>query len=96
MGGAAAGRGAGGPPGWGATQHPPPPIDAGRLARFVVERGRQVGLVDVFSAGCVTTGRAGQRLAHLDEPWAAGGRPRNARRALAGGAAGEGRRPSWG
>ena len=49
-----------------------PPIDAGHLARFVAERGRQVGLVDVFSAGCVTTGRAGQRLAHLDELWAAG------------------------
>lgn len=49
-----------------------PPIDAGHLARFVAERGRQVGLVDVFSAGCVTVGRAGQRLAHLDELWAAG------------------------
>ncbi|HUU62016.1 MAG TPA: dihydroorotase [Acidimicrobiia bacterium] len=49
-----------------------PPIDAGHLARFVAERGRQVGLVDVSSAGCVTAGRAGQRLAHLDELWAAG------------------------
>jgi dihydroorotase len=49
-----------------------PPIDAGHLARFVVERGRQVGLVDVSSAGCVTAGRSGQRLAHLDELWAAG------------------------
>jgi dihydroorotase len=49
-----------------------PPVDAGHLARFVAERGRQVGLVDVLSAGCVTAGRAGQRLAHLDELWAAG------------------------
>jgi len=49
-----------------------PAIDAGHLARFVAERGRRVGLVDVAPAGCVTAGRAGQRLAHLDELWAAG------------------------
>jgi dihydroorotase len=49
-----------------------PPIDAGHLARFVADRGRRVGLVDVIPAGCVTAGRAGQRLAHLDELWAAG------------------------
>jgi dihydroorotase len=49
-----------------------PPVDAGHLARFVAERGRQVGLVEVIPAGCVTAGRAGQRLAHLDDLWAAG------------------------
>lgn len=49
-----------------------PPIDAGHLARFVADRGRRVGLVDVFPAGCVTVERAGLRLAHLDELWAAG------------------------
>ncbi len=49
-----------------------PSIDAGHLARFVAERGRQVGLVDILPAGCVTAGRAGQKLAHLDELWAAG------------------------
>jgi dihydroorotase len=49
-----------------------PPIDAGHLARFVAERGRQVGLVDVVPAGCVTAGRAGQRLAHIDDLWTAG------------------------
>jgi len=49
-----------------------PPIDAGHLARFVADRGRRVGLVDVHPAGCVTAGRAGQKLAHLDELWAAG------------------------
>ncbi|MBM3694442.1 MAG: dihydroorotase [Actinobacteria bacterium] len=49
-----------------------PAIDAGHLARFVAERGRQVGLVEVVPAGCVTAGRSGQRLAHLDDLWAAG------------------------
>jgi dihydroorotase len=49
-----------------------PAIDAGHLARFVADRGRRVGLVDVAPAGCVTAGRAGQRLAHLDELWSAG------------------------
>lgn len=49
-----------------------PPIDAGHLARFVADRGRRVGLVEVVPAGCVTAGRAGQRLAHLDELWEAG------------------------
>lgn len=49
-----------------------PPLDAGHLARFVADRGRRVGLVDVHPAGCVTVGRAGQKLAHLDELWAAG------------------------
>jgi len=49
-----------------------PPVDAGHLARFVLERGRQVGLVDVIPVGCVTAGRAGQRLAHLDDLWGAG------------------------
>jgi dihydroorotase len=49
-----------------------PPIDAGHLARFVVERGRVAGLVDVQPAGCITMGRAGEKLAHLDELRAAG------------------------
>ncbi len=49
-----------------------PPIDSGHLARFVIERGRQVGLCDVAVAGCVSLGRAGEKLAHLDELWAAG------------------------
>lgn len=51
-----------------------PPIDAGHLVRYVVERGKQVGLVDVFAAGCVTAGRTGERLAHLDDLWGAGAR----------------------
>jgi len=49
-----------------------PPVDAGHLARFVADRGRRVGLVDVHPAGCITAGRGGQKLAHLDELWAAG------------------------
>jgi dihydroorotase len=44
-----------------------PAIDAGHLARFVADRGRQVGLVQVVPAGCITAGRGGQKLAHLDE-----------------------------
>jgi dihydroorotase len=49
-----------------------PVIDSGHLVRYTIERGREVGLVDVASAGCVTAGRAGEKLAHLDDLWAAG------------------------
>ncbi|MDH3499913.1 MAG: dihydroorotase [Acidimicrobiia bacterium] len=49
-----------------------PAIDAGHLARYVSDRGRQVGLVDVIPAGCITAGMDGERLAHLDELAAAG------------------------
>ncbi len=49
-----------------------PVIDAGHLARFVLDRGRQEGLVDVVPAGALTMGRKGTKLAHLDELWAAG------------------------
>jgi dihydroorotase len=49
-----------------------PPVDAGHLARYVVDRGRQVGLVDVAAAGTVSAGRTGERLAHLDDLWDAG------------------------
>ena len=49
-----------------------PAIDSGHLARFVVDRGRQEGLVEVVPAGAITMGRAGAKLAHLDELWAAG------------------------
>jgi dihydroorotase len=51
-----------------------PAIDSGHMVRYVVERGREVGLLDVVAAGCVTDGRAGQKLAHLDDLWAAGAR----------------------
>ena len=49
-----------------------PAIDAGHLARYVADRGRQVGLVDVVPAGCITAGMEGERLAHLDEMASAG------------------------
>lgn len=49
-----------------------PATDAGHLARFIADRGRQVGLVDVVAAGAVSMGRRGEQLAHLDELWDAG------------------------
>lgn len=49
-----------------------PVIDSGHLARFVVDRGRTAGLVEVVSAGTVSMGRRGEQLAHLDELWDAG------------------------
>ena len=49
-----------------------PATDAGHLARFVADRGAEVGLVHVVPAGAVSKGRAGEELAHLDELWAAG------------------------
>lgn len=49
-----------------------PPTDAGHLARYVIERGRAVGLCEVIPSGCITAGMAGERLAHLDELAAAG------------------------
>ena len=49
-----------------------PPADAGHLARYVADRGREVGLTEVIPAGCVTKGGAGEELSRLDELWAAG------------------------
>ena len=44
-----------------------PAIDSGHLARYVSDRGKQVGLVEVIPAGCITARQEGARLAHLDE-----------------------------
>lgn len=49
-----------------------PPTDAGHLARYITDRGRQVGLVDVVPSGCITMGMEGDRLSHLDDLFAAG------------------------
>ena len=49
-----------------------PAIDSAHLARFVAERGSEVGLVDVIPAGCITMGRKGVTMAHLDDLWTAG------------------------
>lgn len=49
-----------------------PATDSGHLARYVADRGDVVGLVEVVPSGCITAGRAGAKLAHLDELWSAG------------------------
>jgi dihydroorotase len=49
-----------------------PAVDSGHLARYVADRGREVGLVEVVPSGTITEARAGAKLAHLDELWAAG------------------------
>jgi dihydroorotase len=49
-----------------------PAIDSGHLARFVSERGRSVGLVDVIPSGTLTLDRKGQSMSHIDELWDAG------------------------
>jgi dihydroorotase len=49
-----------------------PAIDSGHLARYVADRGSEVGLVDVVPTGCITADRAGAKLAHLDELCSAG------------------------
>ena len=49
-----------------------PAIDSGHLAEYVAARGASVGLVDVAPAGCLTMGRAGSHMAHIDELWDAG------------------------
>jgi dihydroorotase len=49
-----------------------PPVDSGYLARYVADRGREVGLLEVMPAGTISAGRAGHKMAHLDELWRAG------------------------
>jgi dihydroorotase len=49
-----------------------PPIDTAELARYVIEKGGEVGLADVRAVGCATRGRAGAQLADLDGMFAAG------------------------
>lgn len=49
-----------------------PAIDSGHLARFVRERGAEVGLVDVHASGTITMGRAGVTMSHIDDLWSAG------------------------
>jgi dihydroorotase len=44
-----------------------PAIDGGHLARYIRERGREVGLCEVVAAGSITAEGAGKTLAHLDE-----------------------------
>ena len=49
-----------------------PAIDSGHLARFVADRGRTAGMVEVVPSGSLSEGRRGERLSHLDELWDAG------------------------
>ncbi|MFN2487106.1 MAG: dihydroorotase [Acidimicrobiia bacterium] len=49
-----------------------PAIDSGHLACFITERGRQVGLCQIATAGAITMARDGKALSHLDELWDAG------------------------
>ncbi len=51
-----------------------PATDSGHVARFVANRGAEIGLVEMLPVGAITKGRAGKELAHLDELWAAGAR----------------------
>ena len=49
-----------------------PAIDRVEVARFVEGRGREVGLLDVRAAGCLTIDRAGRELAPLKSLWESG------------------------
>jgi dihydroorotase len=49
-----------------------PAIDRVEVARFVEGRGREVGLLDVRAAGCLTIDRAGRELAPVESLWEAG------------------------
>jgi dihydroorotase len=49
-----------------------PPIDSGDAARYVFDVGRRSGITEVASAGCLTLGRAGKRMAHIDDMWETG------------------------
>jgi dihydroorotase len=49
-----------------------PAVDSGHVARFVSDRGRAAGLAEVIPVGCITMGRLGHQLSHLDDLWLAG------------------------
>jgi dihydroorotase len=44
-----------------------PALDSAGVVESVLDRGRQVGLCDVYAAGALTLGRAGQRLAEYHD-----------------------------
>jgi dihydroorotase len=49
-----------------------PAVDTAARARYIADRGAEVGLVDVVPVGCITEGRAGKRLADVAGMWDAG------------------------
>ncbi len=49
-----------------------PAMDSAGVVEAVAARGREVGLVEVVPSGTISVGRKGERLAPIDELWAAG------------------------
>jgi len=49
-----------------------PVTDNAQIAMFVAHKGAQAGFTDVFPAGAITMGRAGEKMSHIDEMWDAG------------------------
>jgi dihydroorotase len=49
-----------------------PVTDNAQIAMYVAQRGAQAGFADVFPAGAITMGRAGEKMSHIDEMWNAG------------------------
>ncbi len=49
-----------------------PATDSGHVARHVLERGKGIGLTDVFVAGAISMGRQGKTLSHIDDLWRLG------------------------
>ncbi|MEN8239681.1 MAG: dihydroorotase [Actinomycetota bacterium] len=49
-----------------------PVTDNAQIAMYVAQRGTEAGFTDVMPAGAITMGRAGEKMAHIDEMWGAG------------------------
>ncbi len=49
-----------------------PAVDSGQMARYVHDRGIEAGVVRVVPSGTISLGRAGKKLSHIDDLWAAG------------------------
>jgi dihydroorotase len=49
-----------------------PVTDNAQIAMYVAHKGAQAGFTDVFPAGAITMGRAGEKMSHIDEMWDAG------------------------
>ncbi|MDH5422119.1 MAG: dihydroorotase [Acidimicrobiia bacterium] len=49
-----------------------PAVDSGQMARYVHDRGVEAGVVRVVPSGTISLERAGRKLSHIDDLWAAG------------------------
>lgn len=49
-----------------------PPIDNKAMVRYVTERGREVGLINVLTSGCISKGQEGKELSEIGELKSAG------------------------